>query len=305
MLKTYDIPVLNYPVDKILLSLGSKKGSARNMWFSPLRDEKEASLHIDPQRNFWFDQGAGIGGMNYKLVMLARHCSKADAFRYIESLSPVMADEMEQLRKASEAPVQKQEIKQIRELQSSYLTRYIEGRKIPMEIAAPYLKELIVYNPGIDRYFTMVGFPNNGGGWAMNNPKGKKTTTKADITTIDTKGEFSSKPTSDNVAVFEGFWDFLSWRVMQSCPVPPCDVVVLNSVNNIQKAADYIAAHKGAICFLDNDAAGKTCLQAVQSLMDGKKVTDMSHLYGQHKDLNEMLQASRGYSAGPRLTPRM
>ena len=39
--------------------------------------------------------------------------------------------------------------------------------------------------------------------------------------------------------------------------------------------------------------------------MKGKEVTDMSELYAQNKDLNEMLQASRGYSANMRLTPRM
>lgn len=306
MYKNYDIPVLNYPVEEILVSLGSRPGRGRNMWFSPLRDEKEASLHVDPQNNWWYDQGAGIGGMNYKLVMMARHCSKADAFQYIAGLNPVLAEEMEQRRKAAEATTSKSEIRQVRPLQNRYLTRYIEEtRKIPLEFAYPYLKEIITYNPGMERFFTLVGFPNNGGGWAMNNPAGKKYTTKADVTTINAAGEFSNKPSSENVAVFEGFWDFLSWQVMQSSKVPSCDVVVLNSVNNIRKAADYIAKHEGAVCFLDNDTAGKTCLQAVRDIMHGKKVTDMSHLYNQHKDLNEMLQASRGYDMGTRITPRL
>ena len=37
--------------------------------------------------------------------------------------------------------------------------------------------------------------------------------------------------------------------------------------------------------------------------MKDKEVVDMSNLYSQHKDLNDMLKASRGYSSNMRLTP--
>ena len=39
--------------------------------------------------------------------------------------------------------------------------------------------------------------------------------------------------------------------------------------------------------------------------MKGKEVMDMSDLYGQYNDLNEMLQASRGYTAQISLSPTM
>ena len=42
--------------------------------------------------------------------------------------------------------------------------------------------------------------------------------------------------------------------------------------------------------------------------MMGRKsgeVLDMSHLYKDHNDLNEFLQASRGYTANMSLTPHM
>lgn len=111
-----------------------------------------------------------------------------------------------------------------------------------------------------------------------------------------------AKPSSSKVAVFEGMFDFLSWRVMQSSEQPTCGVVILNSVNNLKRAADYIQSHDGVTCFLDNDAAGEKCYQDIRDLMKGKDVLDMSDLYGQYKDLNEMLQASRGYSLNMRLT---
>ena len=154
--------------------------------------------------------------------------------------------------------------------------------------------------------FTLLGFPNNVGGYALKAPNGFKSTTKAGITTLNNEGKMTAVPSSSRVAVFEGFFDFLSWQVMQSSRTPTCDVVVLNSVNNIQKASAYIGLHDSALCFLDNDAAGKKCLQTIeQQLMKGKEVTDMSSLYGKNKDLNEMLQASRGYSAHMRLSPKL
>ena len=104
--------------------------------------------------------------------------------------------------------------------------------------------------------FTLVGIPNNAGAWAMSAPTGYKSTNKADVTTINNEGEMSTTPSAKSVAVFEGFWDFLSWQVMQGSTKPSCDVVVLNSVNNLRKAMDYIGKHDKIMGFLDNDEAG-------------------------------------------------
>ena len=77
----------------------------------------------------------------------------------------------------------------------------------------------------------------------MRLPSGIKTTNKAGVTFINSEGKFTSRPSTGKVAIFEGMFDFLSWRVMQSSELPTCDVVILNSVNNLQKAghSDYQA----------------------------------------------------------------
>lgn len=95
--------------------------------------------------------------------------------------------------------------------------------------------------------------------------------------------------------MFEGFFDFLSWMVMQNTKTPTCDIVVLNSVTNLDRALDYLKAHKSVIAFTDRDDAGRLCMERMKSLLPGKEVKDMSELYKNHKDLNEMLVASRGY----------
>ena len=265
------------------------------MWFSPFRDETRASLHIDREKNLWNDFGLGQGGSIVQLVMLVRRCSCRDAEAFIASLGPCKYEK-------PEPSAQRSEIKAVREIRSDYLVNYLQKRKIPLELARQYLREVIVHNPQKGMNFTLLGFPNNMGGYALNAPTRFKSTTKAAVTTINTEGKISVTPGAKSVAVFEGFFDFLSWQVMQSNKTPSCDVVVLNSVNNLQKATAYIGAHEKIMGFLDNDEAGQKCQTALERMFPGR-VTDMSDLYGKYNDLNEMLQDSRGYTADMKLTP--
>lgn len=297
----FDNPIYNYPIESVLEALGAKRGTSKNMWFSPLRTETEASLHVDPYKNLWHDHGIGIGGTNVRLVMLAKHYCQREAERFICNLSPALQSQV------PEAAPQKEKsfIKKVGDIKSDYLGRYIETRKIPLKLAYIYCKQAQIHNPDTGKNFLMVAFPNNSGAYAMTSPLGFKRTNKADITTLNTDGKISNKPSHNKVAVFEGYFDFLSWLVMQCTDKPNCDIVVLNSTNNVQKAADYIRAHDMAYCFMDNDPAGQRAFGIIQSIMQGKDVIDMSELYSQHNDLNEMLQASRGYTANMSLTPHM
>lgn len=294
----FDKQLCNYPLEKVLEALGAKRGTVKDMWYSPFRNEDDASLHVDRQKNVWYDHGAGVGGTNVKLVMLTLRCNKFEAEKFIASLSPALQP-TEQPK--PERP--KRSINYVKPLRSNYLARYLEIRKIPLNLAVIYCKEAQIHNAENGRNYLTVAFPNNSGGYALSNPLGLKSSFVAGITTLNTEAKMTTQPSSKKVAVFEGFWDFLSWQVMQGAEKPNCDVVVLNSVNNLARAVEYIRAHDSAYCFLDNDAAGKRCLQAITDLMKDKEVVDMSNLYSQHKDLNDMLKASRGYSSNMRLTP--
>lgn len=296
--------IYNYPIDKVMEALGCRKGAGNDMWFSPFRDESEASFHIDRGKNLWYDHGTGEGGSIIKLIMMVKHCSCREAENFLKSLDPSATVWQQAYRRPNPNTTTglKCEIRKIREIRSDYLTNYLASRKIPRELARQYLKEIVVHNPQKGMNFTLVGFPNNAGAWAMSAPTGYKSTNKADVTTINNEGVVTGKPAAKSVAIFEGFWDFLSWQVMQGSTKPSCDVVVLNSVNNLRKAMDYIGKHDKVMGFLDNDEAGQKCQAALEKVFPGK-VTDMSDLYGKYKDLNEMLQDSRGYTAEMKLTP--
>ena len=292
----FENPFYNFPIESVLESLGCKKGG-RDMYFSPFREETSASLHIDRSKNLWYDHGAGMGGTNVQLVMLARKCSMQEAYRFIARLDPTLVPEEVKSRTSGTNA-----IRAVRDIKSDYLLNYFESRKIPEELARKYCREIIMRNQQRNQTFTLIGFENNAGGYALKSPSGYKSTTAAGITTINDKGVCTVIPTSSSVLVFEGFFDFLSWQVMQSSLCPSCDVVVLNSVSNLNRASDYLRLHDKVICFLDNDMAGQKAFASIKTMLPGKHITDMSHLYQKHKDLNEMLQESRGFSSHLKLT---
>ena len=296
--------IYNYPIEKVMAALGCQKGARKDMWFSPFRNESEESFHVDRVKNLWFDHGLGQGGSIIKLIMRVRRCSCTDAENFVRSLDPSASISYDVVHNTNHRAntCKSAEIRKVRDIQNEYLTSYLSLRKIPLDLARKYLKELIVYNHQRRMYFTLVGFPNNAGAWAMSAPSGFKSTNKAAVTTINNEGVVTEKPSAKSVAVFEGFWDFLSWQVLQGTTKPSCDVVVLNSVYNLRQAMDYIGKHEKVMGFLDNDEAGQKCQVALEKAFLGK-VTDMSHLYGKYKDLNDMLRDSRGYTAEMKLTP--
>ena len=296
---------LNIPIATVAEALGLRAGRVKDMYFSPMREESQASLHIDRTKNVWHDHGNGMGGTVAQLVMLAKHCDKRSAYEFLRALDPSVA--LGGTHQKNQIPEKKKpvEIKSVRDISCYYLRKYLNTRKIPLDLARFYCKEVITRSHEKGMCFTHVGFPNNSGAWVLSAPNGFKSTTKADITTINIEGKVSKTQTSNSVAVFEGFFDFLSWQVMQSSKTPSCDIVVLNSVNNVEKARDFITAHEKAVCFTDNDPAGEECYRKIRDMMDGKETVDMSDLYSEKNDLNEFLQASRGYTSEMTLIPHM
>lgn len=288
----FENPLYNFPIESVLEALGCKKGG-KDMYFSPFREEKTASLHVDRVKNVWYDHGASVGGTNVQLVMLAKNCSVKDAYRFIAGLDPTLAPS--EAAKTS-CTTGTNVIRTVRDIQSDYLLNYFESRKIPEELAKKYCKEIIIRNQQRHQTFTLIGFENNAGGYALKSPSGYKSSTAAGITTINNKGVRTDIPSAQSVLVFEGFFDFLSWQVMQSSLCPSCDVVVLNSVSNLNRASDYLRLHDKIICFLDNDMAGQKAFASIRTMLRGKQITDMAHLYQKHKDLSEMLQQLKGIS---------
>ncbi len=296
-----DNRISSFPIAELLKALGAREGKHKNTYHSPFREDKDASLHIDPDRNVWYDHGAGTGGGNIDLVMKCRGCSAREAAEYILGLPQagaggVVGDSGDgvssapRVGKSGETNPLTSRILMIRDLRAPYLLEYVASRGIPETIAARYCKEVILRGKTFGKTYDHIGFPNNVGGFALKAPSGFKCTTKGGITTIDTAGAFSDRPTSATVTVFEGFFDFLSWLAKDKREIPTTDVCVLNSVSNLGRSIPYLKAHGTIICCLDNDEAGRTALDSLREqkkILGNPVIIDGSLLFSGYKDINE------------------
>ncbi len=322
----FDNPVYNYPIERILEELGCEKGG-RDMWCSPFREEHTPSFHVNPRENVWFDHGIGEGGTNVKLLMMAKGLEKKEAERWILERCPELRQAQGQPRtaggterrsetgdtgvKQNRTPVRetarqapkKLEIVETSRLKGSdyYLLNYVQSRNVDPRVAMTYCDHVVVRNNEKRQNYDLLGFMNTNGGYALKAPSGFKMTNKAGISIINTEGQMNDlakEPQSKSVSVFEGFFDFMSWLTLQNTTKPFTDVVVLNSVTNLERALDYLGKHEQIYAFTDRDQAGRQCLDKMREYFPGKEVKDMSDLYKQHNDLNEMLMASAGYKQG-------
>lgn len=269
-------------IKEYLAALGlqpTRRTSGGYMYLSPLRGEAEASFKVDENKNRWYDHGTREWGTIIGLVMALERCSAKEAIEKLKTGNMPMWT-------PPASPTQRAglEVMDVRELKHDALIRYIEGRGIPMKLAALYCKQ-VHYRVGTGEYFA-VGFQNDAGGWELRNAKYKNGSSPKTITTIDTR--------SDEVIVFEGFFDFLSFLSLKKLSAPPADVIVLNSVNNLQEAVESLRRHRSIKLFLDNDDAGRRTTAEVIRLVPDAAVEDCAPGWAPYNDLNDYLKAKRG-----------
>lgn len=291
-----DQRITSFPISELLKALGARKGPRRHFYHSPYREDKDASLHIDPDRNIWYDHGTGEGGGNVGLVMKCKGCTAKAAAEYILSLSAGNAvSRIKSLAAPTGVPrishSAPNRIVRVRYLQSPYLMDYLLSRGIPAPLAARYCREVTLRGKTAGRTYDHIGFPNNSGGYALKAPSGFKSTTKGGITTIDTHGDFTDRPSSPVVSVFEGFMDFLSWLASFGILVPTSDVLVLNSVANLSRAIPYLRRHGRVICCLDNDDAGRLAVEKLHKELYDSADIGCASFYEDYKDVNEWWMA--------------
>jgi hypothetical protein len=109
-----------------------------------------------------------------------------------------------------------------RSISSEPLLEYLKKRCIPLEIADRYCREIdfLLY----DKKYTVIGFKNNAGGYELRSENFKGSNSPKDMTFIDNR--------TDYVAVFEGFFSFLSFcTINKNLTAPLSNCLVLNSLS--------------------------------------------------------------------------
>jgi hypothetical protein len=270
-----------------LEKLGYQPQKIRNndYWYlSPLRDEKEASFKVNRKLNVWFDHGLGKGGSIIDFAMLYHNCSMKEVPEKIDDLfsfhwqTAKVQQPQSNAQKAQEALEPKIKVIAAKPLSNPALCRYLSERKIPLEIAGKYCKE-VLFELYDKKYFS-IGFENRSGGFELRNQHFKGSSSPKDVTVI-------SFSTAKQVAVFEGFISFLSYQTLHQKDAPLTNFLVLNSLSFFEKSRQLMEENKKIHLYLDRDEAGIKHTQT--ALKWNQKYIDRSHSYENHKDLNEYL----------------
>ncbi len=261
---------------KILAELGhypTRKTEKEALFLSPLRSETQASFSVSLSKNLWFDFGLGKGGNTIDLIMAMNNCS---AFNAIQSLQGKNYFSFSPEKVVQES--NRHKIKKVKPINHPALKGYLQSRNIPLKVGQTYCHE--IWHEWNDKPYFSLGLKNDAGGWELRNKYHKSSTSPKTITSI-ARG-------CPRLLIVEGMFDLLSLEVLDEQLTISSDLMVLNSLGNIEKIKGSFKAYPEVFLYLDNDKAGKAAAKNLLSRF--KHFTDRSVSFRNFKDLNEKLQ---------------
>ncbi len=255
--------------------------AGKNYWYkSPLREERTASFKVNRQLNRWYDFSEGKGGNLVDFGVLFYRCPVKDFLEKMggERIAPVQ----KQAPKITAAEDDKGSMIQVvkaEALHSFPLLRYLEKRRIPLHIAKEFCNE-VSYRLNDKNYYA-IGFKNDSGGYELRNEYIKASSSPKSTTFINNG--------ASKVAVFEGFFNFLSYKAMHDKQEEEKrNFLILNSTSFFEKTLPIMQAHDKAHLYLDTDKTGEKYTQQALAL-DKDRFKDERALYQKYGDLNDML----------------
>ncbi|KFF27031.1 DNA primase [Chryseobacterium vrystaatense] len=256
-----------------------KENRKTAFYFALDREEKIPSLSVDFVKNKAFDFGTGKSYDVISIVQQMNQCSVSDALKYLDKFDFSVQNNT-QIEESVQ--IKNYQIIKVNEIQHPALIQYLKSRKVCEQ--KDLVKE-IEYMLNGKKYFG-IGFFNNSGGVEIRNKYLKICLGKKDVTLIK-----NDLKTSNEIVVFEGFFDYLTFKNLESAESSISDCLILNSTAMLFKVDKELRAYYKTSLFLDNDDNGITIKQVIRK--NYKNVEDCSLLYKDFKDLNEWFCATK------------
>ena len=249
-----------------------KENKKTAFYFALDREEKIPSFSVNFEKNQAFDFGTGRSYDVISIVQLIKKCSVSDALKYLSQF--VCITEKSSSKKLT-IKRENYRIIKVQEVKHPTLVDYLKFRKV---FEQKDLVKEVYYEMGGKQYFG-IGFENQSGGFEIRNPYSKICLGKKDITLIQ------SNTKNSEIAIFEGFFDYLTFRNLEKNQSSTCDYLILNSTSMLFKAEEILKNYSQIFLFLDNDENGKSTKLKIQNQY--KSLEDCSLIYHNFKDLNE------------------
>lgn len=258
-----------------------RKNSRKAYYLSPKRSEGTPSFEIDLAKNTWSDRGeAGAFGDPTDFVVWLDECSLKEAAEIL-----VGKEDIPMYHKPPPESIEERLIDVVDEqdeITEPYLIDYLElQRKIPLEIANKYLKQVLFQFPSsmATKHYGLAML-NDKGGFSLRNVWFKGCTKPAGISTVH-------HVNSTEVYLFEGIFDWLSYIILNG--VPNHTVIVLNSLVFIPMMMDILISYDVVHSYLDADVAAD---RMMEEMLDHKvNVIDHRDEFAPYKDINEKVMS--------------
>jgi len=250
-----------------------KENRKTSFYFALDREEKIPSLSVDFIKNKAFDFGTGRSYDVISIVQQIKKCSVSDALNYLRGFDLSFS---EKARDKEIDYIRNYEVVEVGDISHPALVQYLKSRKVFEQRSL--IKEIIYSLDG--KKFFGIGFLNESGGYEIRNKYSKICLGPKDVRWI-----ISERNANNEVLLFEGFFDYLTYRMLEKEENSIPDHLVLNSTAMLFKVTDKLKAYHKISLFLDNDLNGKATKKMIQD--DHDNVEDCSLFYIDFKDLNE------------------
>jgi Toprim-like len=289
------------PITEIANALGMVRtsGTSANVQYqNPHIEDKSGNLNCCLRTNKCKDFADSKPLMTtIDLIIFVKNCAPIDALRFCEQHTGAsIAQPQPEYQPLADRTLHSAKRYEWNKYPAN--DNYILSRGISRAVAEQYLYNIVLKKPdGKFSYF--IGFKNNSNGYELRtppyqgNPNGYKGCfgTKTTTSIKRDKNSGGSPLTSTTplyYAIFEGFFDFLTF--CEEKPLLKVNIVciVLNSAANVLKVENL---RHDVFFYRDRDAPGLDAFNHLVAQNPNIKVRDMSYLYPDHKDYNEFWQA--------------
>ena len=249
-----------------------------SMYFAINREEIVPSLSVSLKKNTALDFGTGKVYDSISLVQEIKKCSVSEALKIISEMD--FSSSFQKQENLEEIEEKNYKILVVEdEISHPALIQYLLNRKVWEQ--RKFLKE-IHYRMNDKNYFG-IGFKNDSGGYEIRNKYSKICLGKKDVSTV--------KNGSENVKIFEGFFDFLSFKNIEKfLSDEKSDYIILNSVSMVSKIKNSLEEYKNIKLYFDNDDSGNRAVEILRNELEN--IEDVRILYRDFKDLNDWLMSS-------------
>jgi len=260
----------------------AKPPRGHNYWYLsmlPGRFESTPSFKVNRNRNKWHDFGLDMKKGEGSLIDFGLRYYKCTIPEFLDMLSSPLSDVKCVPRQSSsigKEPEHKIIILEDNPIQSFPLIQYLRSRRIPLDVAQKYCREIRFKFK--DKSYYAIGHKNDRGGYELRNEYFKGGSSPKGITFIDNGAE--------DVTTFEGQFNLLSYEtIYKNQEFPPTNYLLLNGTAFAKKAFSILEKHRYKYLYWDRGKGGREITQ--MALSWGPSYIDKSDLYKGYDDLNE------------------